>query len=205
MRRFDQATVDRITKAVATAEGGSAIEIVVRVVPRSGSYRDVALLVGFAVSLLALAAMLFGNFVVGPAWVIPDLVLLTALGYFATDRIPALVRGLTRAARRRQQVERGAEAAFYTEAISATRDRTGALVYCSALEAELVLVLDHPLEGRADGAAWGDIAAAARHPDRPLVERLVAMIEALGTLGATVAPRSADDVNELADAPRIGR
>jgi uncharacterized membrane protein len=204
MRRFDAAVAKRIQEAVARAEGGCDLEIVVRVVPASGGYRDVAAAVGAVVATISLALVLFAPFVVSPWWVLPDVVLTGLVATWLAARVPSLLRALTPPARLRSQALTGARAAFHEEAVGATRRRTGVLVFATVLEDEVLLLLDHPLEGRAPKVVWDTVAQAGARGSADLAERILHVIEELGRTGGRHVPALADNPNELPDAPRIG-
>lgn len=151
-----------------------------------------------------LCVVIFSPWVFAPVWVVPEAVLLGAVGVALGWKVPAVARLFTTAGRRAREVRLGAQAAFYTEAVSATAGGTGVLVYCSVLEDSVVLIADFAIEGKAPGARWAEVGSKGASDGTDLVERLVAVIEGVGALGAEVAPRAADDVNELSDDPRIG-
>lgn len=203
MKRFDRAMADRIRAAVTAAEAGSAIEIVVRVAPASGGYRDVPWLVGVSAGTIMLAVALFAPIDVTPPFVIPEVALAGALGAWLARRV-RLARWLTSPRRRAAQALEGARASFHTEAVGDTRAHTGVLVYASVLEDCIVVLPDRALEGRAPGATWGAVAKVGRAADAALPERLLAVLAALGQLGREHVPCTEEDINELSDEPRIG-
>lgn len=203
MNRFDAAYTRRIQAAVTKAEASSAVEVVVRVVSRSDRYLDVGWTSALVATLFGLGFVLFSPWTFAPIWVVP-IVLVFGLGGLGLGwRARRVVRLLTTRDRRHHEVLRGAHASFYEDAVSATVTGTGVLVYCSVLEDEVVLVPDFPAEGKAVGADWAEAATAGRPGGGDLTGRLLAVIDAVGTLGAKVLPHEADDVNELSDAPRI--
>lgn len=204
LRRFDSDVKERIRAAVAAAESGCELELVVRVVPWSGSYRDVPLLAGAAAGALVLAATLFAPIYVDPIFVLPDVLAGGALVGWMFTRLRGARRLLTTTRRRRAQVEERALAEFHREAVSATRARTGVLLLVSMLEGEIALLVDHPLEGKAPRAAWDVIGRRGRADGSDVVERLLRMIADLGELGRQCVPPTTDNPNELPDEPRIG-
>lgn len=203
MRRFDQAANDRIQSAVADVERRSAAEVVVKVVPRSSDYPDVAWRVCALCVAAALVAMVAVDRTIDAASVPGALTAAGLVGYLAGDRLRPLVRWVLSRGRLDRTVADAARLAFHDEALERTRDRCGVLVYASLLEDRVVLVVDRALEGRAPGAAWNRLNTVGA-PGTPLLERLDTVLAELGALVATVAPRRADDVNEFSDAPLIG-
>lgn len=194
----------RIEGAVAAAEERSTLEIVVRVVPRSAPYRDIhwalATIAGFAV----LAFLLFAPREVDPNWVLPE-VAVTGLVAAALPRWFPLARWLTRRKRRAANVLLAARACFMEQAISGTRDRTGVLVFASALE-RLVLVLpDFGAEAAAPQAAWDAVSKLGRSGQGDLAERVLQVLAGLEALGAKYCEADPDDnPDELPNRPLIG-
>lgn len=86
---------EEIRRAVAAAERGTSAELVVVLARASGSYRDVAYLGGLMLACVGLALALFAPWSVRAAFVLPNVVLLFALGAVVTGRVPALVRLLS--------------------------------------------------------------------------------------------------------------
>lgn len=203
MQRFDARAAAALEAGVAAVEQASALEVVVRVVPWSGSYRDLGWRAALGAAFVTLLVVLFAPFVVDAAWVPPIVAGAAGLGGL-TVRVPALARWQGGRHRLEAQVRRAALACFHEEAVGATRDRTGVLVFASVLEDRALTVRDHALEGRAPLAEWGRIDQLGRPDGRDLPTRLHDMLGALAALGPRVAPRQGDEANELPDAPRIG-
>lgn len=204
MQQFDEAA-ERLEAGVRAVEAASGLEVIVRIVPWSGTYEDIGWRSALQLAVVGLVAMIFAPFVViGELWVAPLVMLFSGAGWLLGQRA-RVIRWQTTAARREQQVLREARACFYDEGVGATRGRTGVLLYASALEDRALTLRDHPLEGKAPLAEWSRVDALGRPDGRPLPTRLLAMLDALAALGPKVAPRSADDANELPDTPRIGR
>lgn len=203
MRRFDEATRGRIREAVQTAEAKSDLEIVCRVVPRCDGYPDAAILAGAAAGLVMLAVALFAPFEVSPLWVLPEVVCVGALVGWGVGRWPAAVRLMVGRRRQATRALERAEAELHREAVTGTRRRTGILVMAALLEDEVVTLLDLPLEGRAPRAAWTAAANRGRGPG-DVVDRMIAVVEALGVVGAEHVPALADNPNELPDDVRVG-
>lgn len=203
MKRFDEQVAERLRAAVAAAEGRSDLEIVCRVVPRSGGWRSVPWIVGCGVGVALLALVLFAPFSVDPAWVLPEVVLPAAALGWGVSRWPLALRALAGAGRLDARVLERAQAEMVREAVTATRRGTGVLVMASVLEDRVVTLFDHPLLGRAPRAEWEAAALKGRGPG-DLVGRMLAVVEAVGAVGARHVPALDDNPNELPDEPRIG-
>jgi putative membrane protein len=174
------------------------------VAPQSGSYRDVSLLTGIVVGLTVLLTAIYGPFVVSDQWLIVDVLVLGGLAVWTTGRLNPVVRWLTTHVRRQQQVELGAQQNFVTHCVSATKERTGVLVYTSVLEEAIWVLPDFGAEGAAPESEWAALRRlGAEHPG-DLPARLLAVLEQLKPLSERYIPRDVDDVNELPDAPSIG-
>lgn len=202
MRRFDEAARARLREAVREAEAQSDLEVVCRVVPRCDGYLDVALLAGVVTAIVALAVVLFAPFEVDPAWVLPVVLGAGLLVGVIVGRSPDALR-LLAGARMEARVQERAEAEMHREAVTGTRRRTGVLVMAALLEDRIVTLVDLPLEGRAPRAAW---AGAAQHGrgEGDLVERMAAVVAALGLVGREHVPPLAQNLNELPDEVRVG-
>src|SRR5690606_13144660 len=120
----------------------TAGEVVVAVRAASSDYRHTDYLVGFAVSLLALIALLFlpVPFAI-ETWPI-DVGLAFAAGALISSSVSPLKRALTSSRSMADEVARSARATFVNMGISRTRDRSGLLVFVSLLERRAEVVAD---------------------------------------------------------------
>ena len=75
MLHTDQRFVGAVEAAVTRLEEATDAELVVVASPRSGSYRDISLLVGIATAALVLLFAVFAPVQVSPAWLPPELLL----------------------------------------------------------------------------------------------------------------------------------
>jgi putative membrane protein len=188
-------------RAVVEAEAETSAEIVVSVRRLSGRYREADYLFGFAVSLLALLALLFlpQEF---PLWVFaPDVALGFAAGAFACSRLPPLRRLLTSPRVREANVRQASRAAFLDGGLSRLPRRNAVLVYVGLFERRVDVVADVGIDTGPPDAHWSealDGLAGALRP-RPDYERFLAALRGMGRALGRVHPRSEDDVNELPD------
>ncbi len=202
MKTFDRAMAQRLEQAVADLERGCELEVVVRVVPASGNYRDIALAAALVGAFAMLGLVLFGPSVVDPLWVLPNAVLAALLsGWVGRSRWGS--RSLTSSSRRRRQAEHDARSCFVDQAISGTRARTGVLVYASVLEGLVLVVPDLGASGAAPQAEWEAVRKRGVGVGA-LAERILAVLEGLAELGRARLPCSDDNPNELSDEPVIG-
>jgi putative membrane protein len=190
-----------LAQAVRAVEAGSSAELVVAVRPRSGSYLHADLIAGAVTALAALVFLVFSPWPFAPAWLVADPYLAGLLGAFLSSRLPSLRRALTRAALRRERVERAARSAFVERRVHGTSGRTGVLFYMSVLEREAAFVVDTGVEPVAATSAWrtaaGEIEAAVRRGEDGVA--VAARIETLAPILAAALPCAADDVDELAN------
>lgn len=184
-----------IEAAVTEAEAGTAAEIVVVCSRSSGTYRDLAWLVGSTVSLATLAFLVYSPFPLEPLFWPIEVPLVGGVAGWMAARWPGLSR-LASASRRRAQVRAAAESAFYQEKVFGTAERTGVLVYVSWAEAEAVVIADEGLLGAVPGEAWPMVAM-----DAASTEGVSGGLKRLGQILAAHVPRAEGDANELPDAP----
>lgn len=200
---FEDATKAKAAEEVKAIEARTAAEVVISVRRTSGHYRHTDYLVGFALALVALLAMLF----LPPEFdleIFPvGLVVSFALGAVLTPRLPALRRRLTSRELQEESVRTAARAAFVELGVSRTTGRTGLLVCVSLFERRVEVVPDVGVDTAAMGEEWTQAlaklsaAVASSESPEPFFEALRLLAPPL----ERVLPRSADDINELPDAP----
>jgi putative membrane protein len=181
-------------------EGQSGAEVVIAVRARSSHYLHAPLLAGIAAGTMTLWFQLFSPWEFSlPAILLAPL----AVGLLAggvTQASPTLQRLLTPAAVRDGSVRTAAQSAFFSLGVAETRQRTGLLVYVSCLEGQVEIVLDRGVAAVSTLAGWaearGALRAAVQQDD---ASSGAAALLRCGPLLAGVAPRAADDVNELSD------
>lgn len=187
-----------IERAVSEIEVHTDAEVVVVAAPCSGSYADLAWLGAGIVAIVVLAFLVWSPVVFDAVWFPVDVLATGAFVGWALTRWPRLVVAAAGAARRARQVRQGALAAFTEENVHATAERTGLLVYVSALEGRVELIPDHGLLGKIPGAKWN-----ALHVRADTVDELVAGIHRLGGLLAAHVPATALNEDQIGNAPRL--
>lgn len=193
--RFSEAVAEKVRELEQTTDA----ELVVVAAESSGSYQDVAHMIGGAVAVFTLGILVSLPWLVHSVMVVLDLVLVWAFTTWAVGgrRIVATLAG---PARRQAQVRRAAAAEFHLEAVHATPHRTGLLVYVSAWEGLVELIPDVGLEATVPRGAWAD---AAKRLSTDTVEAFIAGLDEVGTVLATHVPPTGVHRADLADAPRI--
>ena len=189
-----------LLEAVRAVEARSSAEVVVAVRERSGSYLHADLLAGIVAANLVLFYQLFSpwEFSLPMIQVAP-----AAAGVvvgLATSITPWARRALTRRRERERMMRTAARATFVEKGVADTRARTGILVYVGVLERMAEIVADVGVTRAVPADRWAAATArvseAARQGDAAAVAAAVA---SLTDVLAAALPRSADDVNELAD------
>lgn len=186
-----------IEAVVAEIERRTDAEVIVVAAPRSGTYRDLAWLGGLIVAAGVLAFLCWSPVVFDARWWPVEVLAAGLLVGWALDRY-ALSAKLAGEVRRRRQVREAAFAAFAEENVHATSDRTGVLVYVSAVEARVEIVADQGLQGRIPGAAWNALDVRA-----DTLDALIAGLRRLGELLAAHVPATGENPDQVANAPRV--
>jgi putative membrane protein len=187
-----------IEEAVGEIEAHTDAEIVVVAAPASGSYRDLAWGIGALTAGVTLAFLCWSPIDFDARWFPVDVAAIGMIVGSALARYPRAVIALAGDTRRRRQVREAANAAFTEENVHATVGRTGLLVYVSAGEAMVELLPDQGLLGQIPGAAWNGLAVRADD-----LATLVAGLHRVGTLLARHVPPTADNPDQIANAPRV--
>ncbi len=190
-----------LIEAVRAVEAGSRAEVVVVVRPRSVPYRDASLLGALLAVFGTLAFLLFSPWEFALFWFLVDPALAGLLVGLAVHRSHALVRLFTSTAARRTAVRDAARVTFLDRDVTATRERTGLLLYISLLERRAELVLDRGVIDAVAGAEWrrAEAALVAAVGSGADGEWVAGQLRGLGELLAEALPARADDVNELPD------
>lgn len=190
-----------LTEAVREVEASTSAELVVAVRARSGSYLHADLIAGIVTGLAALAFLLFSEWEFGLVWFVIDPVVAGLLGGLAASRFPGLRRVLTRPAVRRRLAETAARSLFVEKRVHATAGRTGILFYIGVLEREAVVVPDLGIQTLAATESWqqtvSGIEAGVREGEDGI--RIAERVRALASICGAALPRTANDVDELAN------
>ena len=216
---LSEADHDKVSAAIAAAEGKSAGEIVAVATRISDSYHDVALHWALVplFAVLAWAAwwpggltwsyhLLFGGWEPDPTLG----QLLTLLMFFAALKFTVallllkwmpLRLALTPPATKHRRVRRRAVTVFKTAAERRTEGRTGILIYLSMAERRAEIVADEAILAVTDAHTWGEAMEALLaevRKGRP-GDGICAAIERVGVVLSEHFPRSDTDVNEIPD------
>lgn len=201
MLNIDDTLQQRLTQQIGRIEAATGAELVLVLAGSSGSYTDIP----WRAALIAGAAAL--AFLCWSPWSFSDLAIPLDTGAAAllagliAWRQPRSWRWALSAARAERQVREAAAAAFHREAVHATAERVGLLVYISAFEGRAEILPDQGLLGKISGA---DRAALSLPPIASAAD-LEAGLDRIGAVLARHVPRASDDRNELPDAPRVYR
>jgi putative membrane protein len=200
-----QAFVDSLEAAIAALESQSSAEIVIAIVPSSGRYSDVDLLWGWLAGLATLALILWSPWPFHPDFVLLNVVFVSLLGWFASRHSSLMRRLLTTRARRSAQLQRDARLEFLRAGVDRTRERTGLLLYLSRFERGIALVPDQGLAEKLPAellAQWQGRFGAAPNL-KTLLDWLPQLLEEMREPLALHLPARADDIDELANRPRL--
>jgi putative membrane protein len=218
----------RIEAAVRTAETRTTGEIYCVVADESSDYHATPLAWAAGVALLAPALLLLAGIqVTAPdlhmlgGWTadqVEDIgeataraaligtLILQALLFVATLLFvswPPVRRALTPRGLKRDRVRQRAEEQFLAKNLSATRDRTGVLIYVSAAERMAELIADEKIHSQVEDGAWDRAMAALTdglRRQRPAEGFTAAIGLCADLLAGRFPARPGDNPNELPDA-----
>lgn len=200
MMKHDARFSEAVTAAVTAIERTTDAELVIVAATRSGTYDDVSARGAGLVALAAGLALIASPLHVALGFWALDVLLVAWIAQRALRR-PTAVRLLTREARRREQVRAAAEREFVREAVHGTPNRTGVLIYVSALEGLVEVVPDLGVDGKVPQA---ELADARSKLDPTSVESFVAGLHTLGTVLTQRVPSQPDsDAFDLPNEPRV--
>jgi putative membrane protein len=196
---MDEGFAKAVEDEVARIERGTDAEIVVVSASQSGQYRDVAMAGAALLTLLLVIGALVVPYTMHPSTLVVLMVLaFPALGWLLHS--PWFLGRASGASRRAQQVREAAESEFVREAVHGTPNRSGVLVYRSALERRVEVIVDFGVQGRAPKGEL-DLAISAFGADK---DRFLAGLRALGELLARRVPATEhSQAFDLHNAPRI--
>jgi putative membrane protein len=200
---FEEATREKTAAEVKAIEARTAAEVVVAVRHASGQYRHTDYVVGFGLSLVTLLAMLYLPVDFELEFFPVDVVVSFALGAGVCTLLPGLRRRLTDRKLLEENVRTAARAAFVELGISRTSGRTGILVFVSIFERRMEVVADVGVNLSTLGSDWEEaqakLSAAVASSEDP--ESFFQALRLMAPPLERALPRSADDINELPDAP----
>jgi putative membrane protein len=196
---MDEDFAKAVEDEVVRIEQITDAELVVVSASQSGQYRDIAM-AGAAVLtlLLGVTALAVPYTISLPTFVVLLVVAFPSLVWLLDS--PWFVGSASRASRKAQQVREAAESEFVREAVHGTPNRTGVLVYRSALERRVEVVVDFGVGGK---VPKGELELALQRfgSDR---EAFLAGLRALGALLEKRVPATAQSAAfDLHNAPRI--
>ena len=217
--RMNDADHEKVSAAIAAAEGNSAGEIVVVVTETSDPYHDVALhwsvlvLIGVLAWAAAWPSSLrwWWDTLVGGWGAEPSLrQLLTFLMILAVAKFTAVLlilkykplrMALTPGQTKTRRVRRRALTVFKSAAERRTSGRTGILIYLSMGERRAEIIGDEAIASVTTHETWGeamsDLLAHVR--EGRVADGMVAAIQDIGVVLSEHFPRSAEDKNEIPD------
>ncbi|MCA9706994.1 MAG: hypothetical protein KDK70_14165, partial [Myxococcales bacterium] len=153
----------------------------------------------------ALLYTLYAPQIFGLLWIALIVPAAFGVGMLLARLLPGLRRALARPGRMQAAVAQGARACFVELSVSATRERSGILVYVSLAERGCVVVPDAGVRARVPEKDWAEAAARieATVTTHGLGEAgLAALCTAVAALGDVLEepmPRAEDDIDELED------
>ncbi|HET7538861.1 MAG TPA: hypothetical protein VFK05_03290 [Polyangiaceae bacterium] len=198
---LSEADAREVEAAVKRVESGTAAELVVAVVPRSADHWGGRMLVSLAWAMAAAFCVL--EFMPARA---PSLALFVeaavgglsflVLGFAPLQRFLVSPRAAEQAAHAR------AFQLFAERGLYGTKGRTALLIFVSELERRVVLLGDATIHQQLGQAGWSEEVQRVirRIREGRLKDGLLEVIADLEPRLALVAPRAADDSNELPDA-----
>jgi putative membrane protein len=193
-RRKQSTFFEALTECTETIqrETGATVAVVLR--GSSGSYLDVAFLIGFGVSWVGLLVILFLPRPIHPYLVPLDVISLFILGSWLCGR--TRLRGwLTPRRRQRRQVKTAAHAAFFEEGVYHAKGGHCVLVYWSRLERRVEVVAGPGVLKAVPSRDWNAVLFALRRAvHQPKAgAAFVAQLRQLGQLLARHLPPDEDE------------
>jgi uncharacterized membrane protein len=186
----------RIEGAIGSLERRTSAEVAVVVARRSHDYASHPFLWASLVAFVA-------GIVVSLGWPVltgVDVVLIEGLVFafvWSLLHFTDIGVALVPEALKQRHVQRSARAEFATLVAQQTEDLNGMLLYVSGAERTVVILVDRAIKARIPDTTWTDIVARFRESDRPLVERILAAIEACATALAPQFPPAPIQKDEI--------
>lgn len=195
----------KIEELTEKAEAVSQVEIVVVIAKRSNAYKDVDMRWALIFTFAVLAIMIYSPWKFNPSTMLLDLGLAAALGWYLSHKFPGFQRLLTSESRRRDETEQKSVQVFTEENVSATKDRTGVLIYFSLYERRAAIVTDLGVDAKIPKAEWNALSHKI-NSTKSLAkqeEALFGAMEALQEMLPQYIPAEEENPNEIPNAPRF--
>lgn len=209
---FSESDREAIRAATREAERETSGELVVYVVERCDPHPEIAWkgaslggAVGSVLSVLAVHQVdRWGT----PEylWVLIGLQVGLLVGWLLS-RIPAIGRRLVAREALAHRTESRAAEAFVEEAVFATRDRTGVLLFIALFEHLVLILADEGIEQRVERGAWDAVTKTLATGIRE-GQPAMAVIQAVEQCAALLREHgfvSEDSENQISNAPRFRR
>ena len=200
MLHTDKRFAKAVEAAVETLEKRTDAEVVVVAAERSGHYKDVARIWASVAAFAALVTLLFIPWTVHPVMVVVEVGITWALAAWVLNG-RSFLRLLVSKRRKGEQVDAAAAAEFHREVVHGTPNRTGLLIYVSALEGKVEILPDVGIQARIPGGKWASAREAFCHED--LDHFLTGLLAVGDLLEAHVPHVEGSDDTDLPNAPRI--
>ena len=209
---FGPADLESIRNAVAEVEKTTSGEVVPYVVGASDDYPETAwkgaLFGALVVTAVAAAVHDLGGFWGGSfaVWAALPAAAGAALGFLAPRWNATVRRALADEQARVRRVQARAEAAFLSEEVFRTRERTGILLFLSLEERRVVVLGDSGINAKVEQREWDETVAEivsgikAGQPAAALVAGIRRCGKLLSRRGVEIRP---DDRDELSDELRL--
>lgn len=209
---FSNSDLERIAEAVKIAEGKTSGEIVPFVVERSDAYESALWRGGFALSASVWLGIVLW-YELSSTWfplrlleILMALFLAQAIGMLLVLFVPAWRRFFAGEDARARAVKQAAQAAFLSEEVFKTRERTGILIFVSLLERRVEVLGDAGINAKVAQTEWEDVVqtiVASMRAQQP-AEGLIAAIQKCGALLQRQGVlRRVDDADELSNTLRM--
>lgn len=206
--KISSTDLERIEKAVKTAESKTSGEIVPSIVFQSDAYlwsHFAWALLGWILVSMALEARDMMNPFGTPLWLVQLGELIGIVLGFFVPWFPVIKRITVPRGMKAYYAHEKALASFVTHNLHRTRDRTGILIYFSILERRIEILADSGISEKLPKDYWQkqvNTLIDGIHAGEP-VSILVKVIETIGEDLAKHFPRLPDDTNELSDRVRL--
>lgn len=201
--------LDRIARAVASAETATSCELVVVLAPASSRYEGRALQAGAAVALLTFLTLYWiqrfaTDWPPDALRLLAESCVLGALAAWAFSRFTLLKGLLVSRAAASAMVTGTCNTVFMEQKVAFTREHNAVLIFISLLEGEARVVADQGLNGKVPEAVLNQVQARLNETrEGESIQLVEGAIASIGSLCAGAFPRQPDDQNELPDSPVI--